>query len=165
MHHFKCILLVKKDSTICGHFIAQVHNTEVKWSIKTCIVRTKQVTKALRQKWVEWIMKYSKARESPIVRDTLLITDAEYEVKRRVPKLLQECSMWQFHNDLIASPDDGGLLGSRHANKNDMIISDKMIYYLAPSQLLPITDHQKMICGYAISNTLNYFQESLNAWQ
>ena len=30
---------VKKASTKCGHFIAQVHNIEVKWFIKPCIVR------------------------------------------------------------------------------------------------------------------------------
>ena len=32
----------KKASKKRGHLIAQVHNTEVKWSIKTCIVRTKK---------------------------------------------------------------------------------------------------------------------------
>ena len=47
----------KKASTKCGHLIAQVHNTEVKWSIKPCIVLTKKVSKALRQTLVEWIIK------------------------------------------------------------------------------------------------------------
>ena len=40
---FQCIMSSayrrgKKASTKRGHFIAQVHNTEVKWSIKPCIV-------------------------------------------------------------------------------------------------------------------------------
>ena len=61
-------------------------------------------------------MKNSNVRESPIARDTLLITDAESRVKQRVPKLLLKCSMQQLHNELIASPDYVGLLGSRHAN-------------------------------------------------
>ena len=52
----------------------------------------KTVIKALRQKLFEWIMKISNVREYPIARDTLLITYAESEVKRRVPKLLLECS-------------------------------------------------------------------------
>ena len=116
----------KKASTKRGHLIAQVHNTEVKWSIKPCIVQTKKVSKALRQKLVEWIMKNSNVLESPIALDTLLITDAESKLKWRVPKLLLECSMPQFHNELIASPDDGSLLGSRHADTNDVIISDTM---------------------------------------
>ena len=71
--------------------------------------------------------------------------------------------MQQFHNELIASPDDGGLLGARHANRNDVIISDTIICSLAPSQLIPITYHHKMIYGCAICKTSKYFQESLNA--
>ena len=55
-------------------------------------------------------MKNSNMNESPIARDTLLITDAESRVKKRVPKLLLESSMRQLHNELIASLDDGGLL-------------------------------------------------------
>ena len=62
-------------------FIDQVHNIEVKWSIKPCIVLTKKVSKALRHKLVEWIMKNSNVRESPIYRDTLLITYAESGLK------------------------------------------------------------------------------------
>ena len=98
--------------------IAQVHNTEMKCSIKPCIVRTKKVIKALRQKLFEWIIKKSNLFESPIARDTLLITDEESVVKRRVMKILLECSIQQFHNELISSPDDGVLLGARHADKN-----------------------------------------------
>ena len=89
-------------------------------------------SKALRQKLVEWIMKNSNVRESPIACDTLLITEAESGVKRRVPKLLIEGSMRQLHNELIASPDNGGLLGFRHADTNDVIISDTTIRSLSP---------------------------------
>ena len=74
-------------------------------------------------------------RESPIARDTLPITDAEYIVKRRVPKLLLEFSMRQLHNELTTSPYYGGLLGARHADTNDVIISDKMIRSLSPPEL------------------------------
>ena len=155
----------KKASTRRGHLISQAHNTEVKWSIKPCIVRTKKVSKALRQRLVERLMKNSNVSESPIARDTLLITDAESRVKRRVTKLLQECSMQQLHNEIIASPDDRGLLGARHAETNDLIISDTMLRSLAPPQLRPMTDNQKMMCGCAICNTSNHFQELLNEWQ
>ena len=47
----------KRASTKRGHLIAQVKNTSVKWSIKTCIVRTKKISKALRKETVDWIMK------------------------------------------------------------------------------------------------------------
>ena len=58
--------------------------------------------------------------------------------------------MRQFHNKLIASPDDGSLIGSRHANTNYVVFSDTMIRYLAPPKLCSITDNHKMMCAYAI---------------
>ena len=81
-------------------------------------------------------------RQSPTNRDTLLITDADSKVKRRVPKRLLECSMRQLHNELVASPDDGGLVGARHAITNDVIISDTMLRSLAPPKLRPMADNQ-----------------------
>ena len=110
-------------------------------------------------------MKNSNVREYPIARDTLLIKDAESGVKRKVLKLLLECTMQQLHNKLITPLADGGLLGSIRADINYVIVSDTMIRSLAPPQIRPLTDHQKMMCGCAICNTSKYFQESLNAWQ
>ena len=109
-------------------------------------------------------MKNPNICESPIARDTLLVTDVESIVKLRVPKLLSECSMRQLQNELIYSPDDKGLLRVRHADTNDMIFSDTMLRSLLPPQLRPVTDNHKMMCGCAIWNTSNYSQESLNAW-
>ena len=43
------------------------------------------ISKALRNKLVEWIMNHSNMCESEISRYTLLITDAESGVKQRVP--------------------------------------------------------------------------------
>ena len=57
------------------------------------------------------------------------------------------------------------VLGVIHTDTNDVIISDMMIRSLSPPQLRPMTDHHKMMCGCAICNSSNYFQESLNAWQ
>ena len=133
----------KTASTKRGHLIAQVKNTAVKWSIKPFIVRTKKVSKALRQEIFDRIMKNSNVRHYPITRDTLLIANADTKVKRRVPKILLEYSMRQLHNELIASPDDGGLLGARHAETNDVIISDTILRSLAPPQLLPMTYNRK----------------------
>ena len=110
-------------------------------------------------------MKNSNVRESPITRDTLLIADSDTKEKRRVAKLLLKCSMRQLHNELIDSPDDGGLLGARHAKTNYGIIIDTILCSLAPPQLRPMTDNQKMMCGCAICNTSKYMQESLNAWR
>ena len=84
------------------------------------MLEPKKNSKALRKETVDWIMKYSNVRQSPITRDTLLIADADTKVKRRVRKLLLGCSMQQLHNELIASPDDGVLVGARHAIINDV---------------------------------------------
>ena len=107
--------------------------------------------------------KKSNVLEYPISHDTLLITYAEFGVKWRVTKLLLECSMQQLHNELTNSPDDGGLLGATHAYTNYVIISDTIIRSLSPPQLLPMKDHQKMMCGCAICNTSNYSQKLLYA--
>ena len=45
------------DSIKHGHLIAQVKNTSMKWYIKTCIVRTTKISKAMRKETVDWIMK------------------------------------------------------------------------------------------------------------
>ena len=73
--------------------------------------------------------------------------------------------MQQLHNELIASPYDGGLLGCRHAETNDVIISDTVICSLEPPQILLMIDNHRMMCGCAICNTSKYFQEYLNAWR
>ena len=54
-----------------------------------------------------------------------------------------KCSMKQLHNEIIASPDYGGLVGSRHTDTNDVIISGTFICSLAPPQLCPMTDNEK----------------------
>ena len=71
--------------------------------------------------------------------------------------------MQQFHNELIASPDDGGLLGTIHANTHDVITSDTMLRSLSPPQLRPIKYNHKIMCSCAICNTSKYFQKSFNA--
>ena len=73
--------------------------------------------------------------------------------------------MQQSHNELISSPEDGGLVGARHDKTNDVIISDTMLRSLAPPQLRPMTDNHKIMCGCAIYYTSKYMQESLNAWR
>ena len=65
--------------------------------------------------------------------------------------------MQKLHKEIIASPDDGGLLESKNSYTNDMIISDTMLRSLAPPQLRPMTNNHKMMCGCAIFNTSNNF--------
>ena len=66
--------------------------------------------------------------------------------------------MRKLHNELIASPDDGGLPGARDADKNYVVIYYTMLCSLAPPQLRPVTDHHKIMCGCSICNTSKYFK-------
>ena len=59
----------KTVSTKCEHLIAQVKNKAVKWSIKPCIIRNKTISKALIKETVDWILKNTNVRQSPITRD------------------------------------------------------------------------------------------------
>ena len=61
--------------------------------------------------------------------------------------------MRQLQDELVNSLDDGGLLGARHANTNDVIIIDTMLRSLTPPQLRPMTYHHKMMCGCTICKT------------
>ena len=70
-----------------------------------------------------------------------------------------------MYNELISSPDDEGLLGARHANTNDVIISDTILRSLSPPQLSSMTDNHKIMRCCAICQTSKYFQELLNASQ
>ena len=98
----------------------------------------------------------SNLRESPITRDTLLIADADTKEKRRVPKLLLECSMRQLDNEIIASPDDGGLVGARNAITNDVIISDTTFVMACLDPTKPPAS------GEATSSLCNYRMEHPN---
>eukprot|EP00978_Attheya_sp_CCMP212_P032035 scaffold123312_cov32-Attheya_sp.AAC.1 len=131
----------KHLSTKRAHLIAALNNTDVKWSIKPRGIHVKKVSKDLRARLLQWIMKNPNVRQSPITtRDTLIIKDVETGVKRSVPKLLLECSMRQLHSEMIAPPDQGGLQWTRHNTSNDVIISDTMLRSLVLPELRPMTD-------------------------
>ena len=65
-----------------------------------------------------------------------------------------------MHNHLINSLDDGGVLGSRHVDTNDAIISDTVLHSLAHPQLCPMIDNHKIMCGCSIYKNSKYFQKS-----
>jgi hypothetical protein len=63
----------------------------------------------IREKLNEWILAHPHVIPSPITNDTLLIGDRNTGVTTRVPKLLIEISIRELHNDLLESPESGGL--------------------------------------------------------
>jgi hypothetical protein len=148
-----------------GKLLSERYNPKVKWSILPRTLRPKKVSDTLRALVVEWILKNSNVRQSPIVNDSLLIKNNETGQKERVPKLLLECSMRQLHNELLASPQDGGLAGARDVVTKEAVISDTMLRSIAPPQLRQMSDRHKLMCGCEYCTTSKYLQESLNAWR
>ena len=65
----------------------QKYSSEMVYQTMHCYNK-KKVSKALRKEIVDWILKKSNVCQSPITRDTLLISDADSKLKRSVPKLL-----------------------------------------------------------------------------
>ena len=65
----KMHIIVKKASTKHGHWIAQFYNTELK-CLSNHELFEKKVSKALRQKLVEWIMENYNVCASTIEHDT-----------------------------------------------------------------------------------------------
>jgi hypothetical protein len=137
----------------------------VKWAVKPRIVRKKKVDDTLIQKVVDWILRNSNIRESPIVRDTLLVDDDGDGVKTRVPKLLLECSVRELHNELIAPTSEGGLEEAKDRVTGEVIISDTMLRSIMPEQIRRMQEHHKQMCGCDYCNTAASMQSSLNAWR
>eukprot|EP00978_Attheya_sp_CCMP212_P034636 scaffold146167_cov65-Attheya_sp.AAC.1 len=140
-------------------------NKTVKWAVKPRIVCTKKVDDALIQKVVAWVLRNSNIRESPIVRDTLLIAEDSDGVKTRVPKLLLECSVCELHNELISPTLEGGLEEAKDRVTGEVIISDTMVRSIMPAQIRRIQEHHKQMCGCDYCNTAASMQSSLNAWR
>jgi hypothetical protein len=118
---------------------------DVSWSTVTPRKGFSQITPEIREKLDQWILGHPQVIQSPITNDTLLLRDRETGVVTRVPKLLLEIPIRELHNDLIASPESGGLAEARDA-KGDVIISDSMLRCLLPPQLRKMTERHKQMC-------------------
>eukprot|EP00978_Attheya_sp_CCMP212_P035056 scaffold150474_cov61-Attheya_sp.AAC.1 len=117
------------------------------------------------QKVVAWVLRNGNVRESPIVRDTLLIDEHGNGVRTRVPKLLLECSVRELHNTLISPTSEGGLEEAKDRVTGEVIISDTMLRNIMPAQIRRMQEHHKQMCGCDYCNTATSMQSSLNAWR
>ena len=82
-----------------------------------------KVSRALREKLYDWILKHPEIINSPISNDTILIRNpTNANEKIRVGKLLHNISIQELHNDLMAEPP----LGLKEAldQKGNCLISD-----------------------------------------
>ena len=74
-----------------AHLLSVTTGKSMKWAVKPRIVCNKKVDYDLIQKVVDLVLQNSNVRESPIVRNTLLIDKHSNGVRTRAHKLLLEC--------------------------------------------------------------------------
>ena len=108
----------------------------MKWAVKPRIVCNKKVNYALIQKVVDLVLHNSNVRESPIVRDTLLIDKHGNCVWTRVTKLLLECYVRKLHNELISPASEGGLEEAKYCVTGEVIICDTILRNIIPGQII-----------------------------
>jgi len=119
----------------------------------------------IRQKLHDWILDHPHVIDSPITNDCLWIKDPEApEGRRRVGKLLLEISVRELHNDLLDTPENGGLAEARDES-GDVLISDMALGYLLPPQLRRMTASHKQMCGCEKCLSIWSLQQSLNTWR
>jgi hypothetical protein len=135
------------------------------WSKVKARIGHSKVTPTIRQKLHEWILGHHHVIDSPIAKDCLWIKDPEApEGRKRVGKLLLEISVRELHNDLVDTPENGGLAEARDKSGN-VLISDTALRYLLPPQLKRMSASHKQMCGCEKCLSIRTLHQSLNAWR
>ena len=133
------------------------------WSALPPRRKYSKVSEEVKDGLKKWIINHPSVTESPLMNDTLIIKDKEKK-KIRVPKLLLSISVRELHNQMIRPVHDGGFAGSRDGN-GDVIISDTALRYFLPSNLRPMADRYKQLCGCETCLVPQRMQQTLNAWR
>ena len=115
----------------------------------------------LIQKVVDLFLQNSNVRESPIVRDTLLIDKHGNFVWTRVTKLLLECYVRKLHNELISPASERGLEEAKYCVTGEVIISDTILRNIMPGQIIRMQEHHKQMCGCDYWKTVTSMENSL----
>lgn len=103
----------------------------VLWS---CIKKTRchsAITSELKKEICNWVLHHPHVIVSPITNDTLKIKHPESGKLETVYKLLLQISVHKLHNDLIKSPDDGGLARVRK-DDGKVIVRDTSLQTFPP---------------------------------
>ena len=112
----------------------------------------------------KWLLAHPHVVPSPIAKDCLKIKIAGSKETLSTPKLLLQIPIRELHNDMIKSPDDGGLPEAFDANGN-VIISDTTLRKLMPPQIKKMSHRHMIMCGCEVCIQASSFQASLNSWR
>ena len=109
----------------------------------------------------DWVRNHQFVRVSPIKSDTLQIDGHEE------PKLLREIPIREMHNDLVKSPEDGGLECALDTDGKPTISDSqfrKLLKEVLP-QLRKASLRHKQMCGCETCIGMRYLQEALNRFR
>ena len=82
----------------------------------------------------------------PIANDCLRVSIDGHSEPQLVPKLLLKVFVWELHNSMAITPEEGGLKEARDAD-NNIIISDFTLYSIIPPNLNKMSARYNIMCG------------------
>mmetsp|Transcript_49984 Transcript_49984/g.50829 ORF Transcript_49984/g.50829 Transcript_49984/m.50829 type:complete len:132 (-) Transcript_49984:258-653(-) len=92
------------------------------------------------EKWVQqWVRNSEVCVQSPIKDDVVTIQDLSHQNnKRKIPKILLQCSVRELHNELVKEPE------VRDANGNVLVSDWKLRDLMPPEVRRPSKEHKQM---------------------
>ena len=83
--------------------------------------------------------------QSPIENDFFKLFIGGHSETQLVSKLLLQVSVWELHNIMVITPEEGGIKEVRYVD-NNIIISDYTLQSIMPSQLKKMSARYKVVC-------------------
>ena len=116
----------------------KLNKNGVLWSSVTKRNKYSKFPSKLRSRLQEWITNHPDVMNSPLYGD-MLWRKKEDGTREKIHKLLITISIRQLHNDMLESPQNGGLAGAKNVN-GEVIISDTTLRDNLPFNLQPIQE-------------------------
>ena len=100
----------------------------------------------------------------PIANDCLRVSIDGHSEPQLVPKLLLKVFVWELHNSMVITPEEGGLKEARDAD-NNIIISDSKLQPTIQPQLKNMSARYKVMCGCECYISDKSIHSSLLSWR
>ena len=102
-------------------------------SITKSKVHTK-INEIFKKSLYNWILQHPQVVQYPIANDYLKVSIDGNSEPQLVPKLLLQVSIWELHNNMVVTQEEGGIKEARYAD-NNIIISDSTLRSILKTQL------------------------------
>ena len=121
-----------------------------------------KVSKELQKNVVEWLKNHPSIVESPTIKDTILVRDANTGEKVRVRKRLMMCSIRELYNSMYEGPLK---IPEARDDRGREIISDTKFRAIIPPNFVAMRESHKVMCGCEYCIIMKRHQASLNAYR